>query len=121
MSDAELEQASVIAIHRWIRLYAVATERDFNHSSTTLRPKTSRIIRDPFVKSDSADDTELFLVPGGRYLVRYSSGGLCVWDLGYTSNADPKLLASLRRYGGIYVLGINTTSDRTGLIIAESR
>ena len=107
----------MIAIHRWIRLYAVATERDFNHSSTTLRPKTSRIIRDPFVKSDSADDTELFLVPGGRYLVRYSSGGLCVWDLGYTSNADYKLLASVGPEGGTYRCMVNATSDGMGFTI----
>ena len=115
MSDVELEQAA-LAPHRWIGLCSTFAKQHPNDSDAVLCPTTKRIIQHPHSRTPHN-----FLVPGGRYLVSHSLDRICVWDLGYTSNADPKLLASLRRYGGIYVLGINTTSDRTGLIIAESR
>ena len=111
MSDAEVEQAA-LAPHRWISLYSTFAKHHPNH---LLRPSTKRIIRHP-----DSFQTEIFLVPGGRYLVSCSSDRICVWDLGYTSKTDPKLLASLgpdTGPEGARFFGINTTSDRMGLII----
>jgi hypothetical protein len=108
MSDVELEQAA-LAPHRWISL---AKQRP-NVSEAALRPSKKRIIRNPH-----SSQTDIFLVPGGRYLVSCSFDRMWVWDLGYTSNADPKLLASLANEEA-YFFRINTTSDRMGLIIIK--
>ena len=114
MSDVELEQAA-LAPHGWISL----AKQHPNNPDALLHPSTKRIIRNP--PSVSTDfTTGIFLVPGGRYLVSCSIGGLCVWDLGYTSNADPKLLASLVNEEA-YCWKVNTTSDRMGLIIITFR
>ena len=111
MSDVELEQAA-LGPHRWISLCSTFAKQHRNDSDAVLRPLKKRIIRNPH-----SFDANIFLVPGGRYLVSYSFDRICVWDLGYTSNADPKLLASLERNGRGSAVGINTTSDRMGLII----
>ena len=113
MSDVELEQAA-LAPHRWISLCSTFAKQHANDSDAVLRPSKKRIIRNPYWS-----ETKIFLVPGGRYLVSYSLHGLCIWDLGYSSNVDPKLLASLGPNTGAYSCGINTTSDRMGLIIVQ--
>ena len=109
MSDVELEQAA-LAPHRWITL---AKQRS-NVSDAALRPSKKRIIQNPHLS-----DISIVLVPGGRYLLSSSTGRMCVWDLGYTSNADPKLLASLGPNEGTYSFRIDTTSDRMGLMIVK--
>jgi hypothetical protein len=111
MSDVELEHAA-LAPHRWISLCSTFAKQHPNDSDAVLRPSKKRIIRNPH-----SFDANIFLVPGGRYLVSNSFDRTCVWDLGYTSNADPKLLASLEHNTRARSFGINTTSDRMGLII----
>ena len=115
MSDAELEQAA-LAPHRWISRCSTFAKQHRNDSDAVLHPSKTRIIRNPHPLQHHAD---IFLVPGGRYLVSCSLDGICVWDLGYTSNADPKLLASLGPNTGAHSFGINTTADRMGLIIVQ--
>ena len=113
MSDTELEQAA-LAPHRWISLCSTFAKQHPNDSDAVLHPSKKRIIRNPHPHLAS-----IFLVPGGRYLVSHSlDGTICVWDLGYTSNADPKLLASLGTSVRDRSVWITTTSDRMGLIIA---
>ena len=113
MSDVELEQAA-LAPHRWISLCSTFAKQHRNDSDAVLRPSKKRIIRNPHSRQ-----TDILLVPGGRYLVSCPLDGICVWDLGYTSNADAKLLASLGPNAGAYSFGINTTSDCMGLIIVQ--
>ena len=112
MSDVELEQAALTP-HRWISLCSTFAKQHPNFDAV-LRPSKKRSIRNPHSLQIS-----FFLVPGGRYLVGYSLEGICIWDLGYTSNADAKLLASLGPNAGAHSFGINTTSDRMGLIIVQ--
>lgn len=59
----------------------------------------------------------LILVPGGQYMV-----GCCplarqlgVWDLGYLSSADCKLIASVESSGDF--VGFQATPDGIGLVI----
>ena len=113
MSDAELEQAA-LAPHRWISLCSTFAKQHPNDSDAVLRPLKKRIIQNPH-----SFRGDIFLVPGGRYLVNRSRANICVWDLGYTSNSDPKLLASLGPNAGAHSFGINTTADRMGLIIVQ--
>ena len=111
MSDVELEQAA-LAPHRWISLCSTFAKQHPHDCDAALRPSTKRIIRNPcWSKPD------IFLVPGGRYLASYSLERICVWDLGYTSNADPQLLASLGPNAEPHSFRINTTSDCMGLVI----
>ena len=67
MSDMELEQAA-LAPHRWISLCSTFAKQHPNDSDAVLRPSKKRIIHDPHLY-----ETGIFLVPGGRYLVSYSS------------------------------------------------
>lgn len=123
MSDLQLEQAA-IAPHRWIKLCTEFARQhpDPDYSGATLCPKTTRIIQHPLGGPElSVLSTQVFLVPGGRYLVSYSPLGICVWDLGYTSNADFKLLASVGPEGGTESCMVSTTSDGIGLIIVAFR
>lgn len=117
MSDMELEQAAM-APHRWIKLCSEFAKQYSGDPDAMLRPRTRRIIEDPLVKDWSSST---FLVPGGRYLVVNSSTGICVWDLGYTSNTDCKLLASVGLQGESSSFLVNTTSDGMGLVIAAFR
>ena len=112
MSDAELEQAA-LAPHRWISRCSTFAKQHRNDSDAVLQPSTKRIIRTPH----QWFQTDVFLVPGGRYLVSHSIDLICVWDLGYTSNVDPMLLASLGLNEEARCFSISTTSDRMGLII----
>ena len=67
--------------------------------------------------ADSEEYHGLFLVPGGRYLLIFSSKGMGVWDLGYTLNSDCKLLASIGPEAGSTFRKVNDTSDGMGLVI----
>ena len=117
MSDLELEQAAM-APHRWITRCATFATRYSVDSDAMLCPTTTRIIWDPMGGADSDEyRTGLFLVPGGRYLLIYSSQGMGVWDLGYTLNSDCKLLASIGPEAGSTFRKVNDTSDGTGLVI----
>lgn len=116
MSDLELEQAA-IAPYKWIKICADFSKQ---HSlDETLLPTTTKKIQDPLGETEArpTSSIRLFLVPGGRYLVRYSPNGMAVFDLGYTPNADPKLLASVGPEGGSPLCLINSTLDGMGLIL----
>ena len=114
MRDDELEQAAMAPL-RWIKLCATLGK---NYPRTELQPTATRIIQDPFDGSEkSMERIETFIVPGGRYLVSKSLRGIGVWDLGYTSSAQCKLLASVGWVGGSYLCRTNVTSDGMGLIV----
>ena len=83
MSNLELERAAM-APRRWIELCGEQHSNDFSE----LHPQTTRIIE------DHALVNSLFIVPGGRYLVT-AGNGIFVWDLGYVSTVDCKLVASV--------------------------
>ncbi|KAF8812954.1 hypothetical protein BYT27DRAFT_7239602 [Phlegmacium glaucopus] len=113
MTVVELEHAAM-APRRWIEL-CTAFEND--DSGAKLCARTTRIINNPLAAT--ARDCELFIVPGGRYLVGQSPKGVFVWDLGYTSSADCKLIASVECKS--YYCMVQATPDDMGLIIFSSR
>jgi hypothetical protein len=49
------------------------------HSEVAQRPTRTRIIQDPL--ASFANNTSVFLVPGGRYLLSYSAGGYASYDM----------------------------------------
>ena len=110
MSDLELERAAM-APRRWIELCGAFRKRhSVNFSGEILHPRTSRIIKEMI--------NSLFIVPGGRYLV--TAGILLrVWDLGYASTADCKLVASVGRGGNsdFEFCMVQATPDGKGLVI----
>ena len=114
MSDLELEQAA-IGPHRWIEL-STSFSTQGPGDDKKLSPTTTRIIHNSLAKEDD-EETDLFLVPGGRYLVGTCSENqkLGVWDLGYLSSADCKLIALVE--SGEYFGGIQATPDGMGLVI----
>jgi hypothetical protein len=61
--------------------------------------------------------TDFVFVPGGRYLVCFSSDGISVLDLGYTSSADCKLIASVGTEGRYKPCKVQATPDGMGLTI----
>ena len=61
----------------------------------------------------------IFIVPGGRYLVT-AGKGLSIWDLGYVSTVDCKLVASVGLEDEFEFLEIQATPDGEGLIILSS-
>ena len=115
MSGAELEQA-VMAPYRWIKLCAAFQKQHLDDSDAVLHPRKTRVIWDSLINIA----TTLFIVPGGRYLVSYSSTGIFVWDLGYTSNTNCKLIASLGMEHEPYFFMVKPTPDGMGLIILSS-
>ncbi|KAF8804232.1 hypothetical protein BYT27DRAFT_7170356 [Phlegmacium glaucopus] len=118
MSDAELERAA-IAPWRWIELSASFATQGFSGSESRLSPTASRFIGSPFdIGLEKMAITEqVILVPGGRYMVGYSHSGVGVWDLGYISSADCKLIASLGPEHGSNDGSVHATPDGMGLII----
>ena len=106
MSDLELERAAM-APRRWIKLCGAYQKQPSNE----LCPRTTRNIQNG-VKS-------LFIVPGGRYLVT-AGNGLFVWDLGYDSTVDWKLVASVRREYEFRFCTVQATLDGKGLVILSS-
>ena len=114
MSDLELERAAM-APRRWIELYGAFQKQHSNDFSLSeLRPRTTRIID----LKDHAPFNSLFIVPGGRYLVT-AGNGIFVWDLGYNSTVDCKLVASVdNRKFKIWM--VQATPDGKGLVILSS-
>ncbi|KAF8812844.1 hypothetical protein BYT27DRAFT_7159010, partial [Phlegmacium glaucopus] len=112
MSDAELEQAAM-APRRWIEL---STSLSTRKSRAILSPTMTRIIDNPF-PTNLGNDATINLVPGGRYMVISSSKGLGVWDLGYTSSAGCKLIASLEVEANLKSGDVHATPDGMGLVI----
>ena len=114
MSDVELEQAA-LAPWMWIKLCAAFKKQHLDDSDAVLHPQTTRVIEDSLVVCST---TKLFIVPGGRYLVDCSRDGISVWDLGYTSNTNCKLIASLGMELGLCrVCIVQATPDGMGLAI----
>jgi hypothetical protein len=111
MSDLELERAAM-APRRWIKLCGAFQKQHSNEYIEMLHPRTTRIIND-------ASNLHFFIVPGGRYLVT-AGNGLCVWDLGYVSTVDCRLVASVGLGDGYNVYGVQVTSDGKGLVILSS-
>lgn len=117
MSNIELEQAAM-APRRWINLCSASAKQQRDNSGAMLSPTGTRNIHHSIADSSTEHDSnEVFLVPGGRYLVASSFRGIGVWDLGCTSSADCKLLASVGPEGGSSSCMVNATSDGMGLII----
>ena len=110
MSDLELERAAM-APHRWIELCGAFQMQHSNDVSEMLRPRTTRIIEDSIVS--------LFIVPGGRYMVTAGSG-LLVWDLGYVSTVECKLVASVGLEDVFEFLMVQATPDGKGLVILST-
>ena len=107
MSDLELERAAM-APRRWIELCSASQKQHSDDSSDVLHPRTIRFIK------GTADS--LFIVPGGRYLVT-ACLGLFVWDLGYVSTVDCKLVASAGLEKYFNGCTVQTTPDGKGLVI----
>ena len=111
MSDLELERA-VMAPRRWIELCASGAlqNQDVVESNEMIQSRTRNI--KGTVKS-------VFIVPGGRYLVT-AGKGLFVWDLGYVSTVDCKLVASVELGDYFKFLVVQATPDGKGLVIVSS-
>ena len=54
-------------------------------------------------------------MPGRRYLLSFSSDSISVLDLGYTSSADCKLIASIGVEGGSDICRAQATVDGMAL------
>ena len=119
MSDLELENAAM-GPRRWIELYGTFERQHPNDPGAILSPRATRIIN--AIEIDYAK-TEFFIVPGGRYLVCSSHNSIYVLDLGYTSSAACKLIASVVLEGkghGSNTCTVRATPDGMGLIIFSS-
>jgi hypothetical protein len=118
MSDLELEK-SAMAPTRWIDVCRAFEEHHNNDTGTILHPKAIRIIKDLEIYYRN---TEIFIVPGGRYLLSYLRRGDSIFllDLGYNSSADCKLIASVKVEGGCDIYRAQATPDGMGLTIFSS-
>ena len=113
MSDLEIEKAAM-GPRRWIELCSALQKQDHNDNGVTLRPRATRSFN---VSNDLNAGVGLFIVPGGRYLVSHSRKSISVWDLGYTSSSDCKLIASVERKVKYKKFMVYATPDGMGLII----
>ena len=108
MNDLELERAAM-APRRWIDL---CTSRAFrkqrSNDFTKMLHTRTRIIKETV--------NSLFIVPGGRYMVT-SGKDLSLWDLGYVSTVECKLVASFGQEGHFSLREVQPTSDGKGLVI----
>ena len=121
MSDLELENAAM-GPRRWIELCGAFERQHLNNSIARLSLRATRIIN--AIEIDYYN-TDLFIVPGGRYLVASSPQvGIFVLDLGYTSSVDCKLIASVGLRGrgghGFNSCRVQATPDGMGLTIVWS-
>ena len=115
MSDLELENAAM-GPRRWIELCGALKKQHLNDPIATLRPRTARNINNSYVTWDDYETTQIFVVPGGRYLVGYSAETIFILDLGYTLSADCKRIAS----SSVKIencFEVQATPDGMGLII----
>ena len=110
MSDLELERAAM-APRRWIKLCSAFQKQHSNNSDEILRPRKAGVV------DGLSDIIASFIVPGGRYLVT-AGYDFSVWDLGYVSNVDCKLIASveIRDEFDIDSFMVQTTPDGRGLV-----
>ena len=127
MSDLELER-SAMAPRRWIELCNAFKKQHLNEFGTLpLRPARNINLNALTATSTGKEyhtSNELFLVPGGRYLVTSSPEDLSVFDLGCTSlenaeSADCKLIASVRLEDRYFYRTciVHATPDGMGLVI----
>jgi hypothetical protein len=117
MSDSELEKTAM-APRRWIELCRRLEKQDIND----LRPRATRFFDESI--GPQLQTCQSFIVPGGRYLVRNSPRSISVLDLGYTSSADCKLIASVVLDVAVYgwnLLAVQATPDGKGLIVILSK
>ena len=105
---------------RWTELCGAYKKRNTNDSAAIHCPRATRIIDHLFVNEVDFESTGFFIVPGGRYLVSSSRDDISFLDLGYTSSADCKLIASLRPEGGSDTCIVQATTDGKGLAIYSS-
>jgi hypothetical protein len=119
MNDLEIEKAAM-GPRRWIELCSAYEKQHLNDPTAILRPRKTRNIDHLFATGVYFESTYIFLVPGGRYLVSCSPSDISVLDLGYTSSADCKLIASVVLEGGSDVFIVHTTPDGMGLAIYSS-
>ena len=124
MSDLEIEKAAM-GPGRWIELCSAFEKRHLNHPGAILCPRATRIINDSLGIEFDYENTRFFIVPGGRYLVSHwpDGHGISVLDLGYTSSADFKLIASVGLEGEYdiwYPFKVQATPDGMGLTIFSS-
>ena len=118
MSDLEIENAAMRP-RRWIELCSVYEKQILNDPAGILRPRSTRIIDHLFATEVDYEASTFFLVPGGRYLVIHSDN-IFVLDLGYTSTADCKLIASASAESVCDNFIVHTTPDGMGLAIYSS-
>ena len=112
MSNLDLERAAM-GPRRWIDLCVRgALQNEDPTFSEMLHPRKIRAIED-------YDKIDFFIVPGGRYLVTAGTS-LSVWDLGYVSTADCKLVASVEVEDYCSHIMVQATPDGKGLVILFS-
>ena len=116
MTDLEIENAAM-GPRRWIEFCVAYEKQLLNDPAAMLCPRTTRIIDHLFATEVEYFSTNFFIVPGGRYLVSSSPDNISVFDLGYTSTADCKLIASVEPEGGSEDFLVQTTPDGMGLTI----
>ena len=116
MSDLEIENAAM-GPRRWIELCGAYEKQHLNDPAAMLCPLGTRFIHHLFATEVDFEFTNLFIVPGGRYLVTSSLDNISVLDLGYTSSADCKLIASVEPEGGSDTCIVQPTPDGMGLAI----
>ena len=122
MSDLELENAA-LGPRRWIELCVAFERQHLLDPGVTLTPRATRIIDDSLFQKVGIevdhDIYDIFIVPGGRYLVISMYDGLSVLDLDHTSSSDFKLIGSAPE-GGCSICLVQATPDGMGLIIFAS-
>jgi hypothetical protein len=119
MSNSEIEKAAM-GPRRWIELCGAYENQHQNDPAAILYPRTTRVIDDLFATEIHYVDTDFFIVPGGRYLVRSSPEDISVLDLGYSSSSDCKLIASIVPNGGSDTYIVQPTPAGMGLVIYSS-
>ena len=120
MSDLELEKAAM-GPRRWIELCGAFEKQHLKVPGATLCPRATRYINDSLITQVNYPICNLFIVPGGRYLVGTSYKGVFVLDLGYTSSANYKLIASVGLKRDSNRCKVQATPDGMGLIILLSK
>ena len=115
MSDLEIEKAAM-GPRRWIKRCIALEKQHSNDGGAIMCPRATRIINDSFATKVDYETINLYLVPGGRYLVSSSPDGISVLDLGYTSSADCKRIASVEVGENSY-FRVQATPDGMGLTI----
>ena len=111
MTNLELERAAV-APGRWIGICNAFQKQHSKEFSEMIHPRSIRIIEDAY-------RSYLYIVPGGRYLVT-AGNGLFVWDLGYVSTVECKLVASAGLGDNFEFCVVQATPDGKGLVILSS-